>query len=540
MPSNPLPLKNDQSVKLSVTVKDRLDGKYKDRAALKKIEAAVERWRDADSKRGIQTVHVAVDDPADKTMKELRVAPVSGEATPEKIKQVIDQLWTKITPTPDYLVLFGGHDIVPMFEVKNPTDLWKKDDDQNLLTDNPYASSRRFRRSHPKSYLIPDRAIGRIPDMLSDPDPAWFVDYLKTARKWKSRDASIYKRPYVICTAEAKGAGIDCIQQAFAKPTLPLFTCPPTSDISTPARDRLSARLHMIKCHGNVGDPAFWGYRLSNEDKPAITSATLKSRLKPSTLAAAMCCYGAQIFSPSDPKAKSPGEWPMASTYLREGAVGFVGSTMKAWVGLADMSGADWIVADFLRRVLGGASIGRAFLESKQDNPGYHYTRGRVQGIQEEKTVIEYVLLGDPSIHPVSSLPDSANELAVQERRQRRTARALVAAGIHDLLPTRSPATREEQDMATKVFGSDLVTDAIKDLTEFSIEPTATRVQRVYTRFPDSPATATDPSATKTRRSLEYYWRGQRDRRDHTQLCLLKVETDRQARPWRVSVMYTS
>jgi len=48
----------------------------------------------------------------------------------------------------------------------------------------------------------------------------------------------------------------------------------------------------------------------------------------------------------------------------------YVGSTKKAWVGLDDMRGADWIVTDYLGRVLEGASIGRAFLESKQDNPG--------------------------------------------------------------------------------------------------------------------------------------------------------------------------
>jgi hypothetical protein len=532
MPTNPSTLRNDKSVKLSVTVKYRLEGKY-DSAALKKIYAAIERWKNEDSKRGVYTLNIAVDDPED--MKEWGAAPVSGEATPEKIKQAIDDLWKKITPTPDYLVLFGAHDIVPMFEVTNPTNLWKKDDDQTVLTDNPYASTKRFRRSDQKSYLIPNRVIGRIPDMLSDPDPAWFVDYLKTATKWKSRDASTYNRPYAICTAEAKDAGMACIQQAFAKPTLPLFACPPTSDISTPARHRLAKRLHMIKCHGNPGDPAFWGYRTSDQDKPAITSETLKLRLKPATVVATMCCFGAQIFSPKDADT-----WPLASTYLRKGALGFVGSTMKAWVGLADMSGADWIVTDYLRRVLEGASIGRAFLESKQDNPGYYYTRGRVQGIQEEKTLIEYILLGDPSIHPVSSVPDSANLLAVQERRQRRAARVMVATGIRELLPTRSPATPAEEAKATEVFASDLAKDAIKKLKEFSIEPTAARVRRVDSRFPDSRKTRRDPSAIRRRRSLEYYWSGQRYRAGHKQLCLLKVETDRVGRPWRTSVMYTS
>jgi Peptidase family C25 len=154
---------NDQSIKLSVTVKSHLEQKYDD-AALEKIAAAVERWKVEDDKRGIETVHVAVDDPEDPNMKKWGGLPVSGKATPEKIKQTIDDLWKKITPTPQYLVLFGGHDIVPMFVVPNPTNLWKDEDfDKIVPTDNPYASSDAFSEDDQKSYIVPDRVIGRIP-----------------------------------------------------------------------------------------------------------------------------------------------------------------------------------------------------------------------------------------------------------------------------------------------------------------------------------------------------------------------------------------
>lgn len=554
MQTNPPVLRNDQSVKLSVTVKSQLERKYDD-DALKKIKKAVEDWKKADADRGIQTVHVEVDNSEDEIMKEKKVTLVSGELTPGKIKEAIDALWKKVTPTPDYLVLFGGHDIVPMFEVTNPTYLWEdEDNDKTVLTDNPYASSAPFSEDDQKSYEIPDRVVGRIPDMVSAPgdtgrngDPAWFVDYLEATRKWESKPKSFYKERYVICTEEAKEAGIQCIQKAFEPPTLPPLVCPPDSDISVPPQ-RLMAGLHMIKCHGNKKEGKFLGFEEFDEtkDKPyaAISSATLRQlqRLESSTVVAAMCCYGAQIFSPSDPKAKSAGEWPIASAYLRKGAAGFLGSTMKAWVGLDEMSAADWIVTDYLRRVLEGASIGRALLESKQDNPGYKYERGRVLGPEEEKTVIEYILLGDPSIHPVISGPDSANLLAVQERRQRRVARALVGAGMRDLLPTRLPATAEEKGWAQQVYNSELAQAAIKKLKGFKIESKTVRVQRLETQFPDSPATVTDPNAVKRRESLEYYWSGKRDRGESQdkQLCLLKVETDREGKPWRASVIHTS
>src|SRR5215470_1428582 len=92
-----------QAVKLCVTVKSKLESKY-DPAALKRINAAIRRWIGRDKHRGIQTVYVAVDDPADETLKKLSVLPVSGEATAPKIKQAIDELWKKLKP--EYLVLF--------------------------------------------------------------------------------------------------------------------------------------------------------------------------------------------------------------------------------------------------------------------------------------------------------------------------------------------------------------------------------------------------------------------------------------------------
>jgi hypothetical protein len=292
----------------------------------------------------------------------------------------------------------------------------------------------------------------------------------------------------------------------------------------------------MIKCHGNdKKDATFWGYKNADAEnqngtwKPALTSGTLKARLEPSTVVATMCCYGAQIFSPKDTDT-----WPLPSTYLRKGALGFVGSTMKAWVGTDEMSGADVIVTYYLKRVLEGDSIGLAFLKSKQDYHIHDSIPGKVLGPEEDKTLIEYILLGDPSIHPVTSLPDSPNTLAVQERRQRRVARELIAAGVRGLLPTRSqsPATDDEKGMAPQVYASDIAQDAIKNIKEFTIDPADFQVQKVDVRFPKGPI--------RGRQSLEYHWRGQRDRGGDKQLCLLKVETDRAGRPWRASVMYTS
>jgi hypothetical protein len=58
------------SIKLSVTVRGSLEPKY-DAAHVKLVDRAVKDWIEQDRKRGIKTIHVAVDDAA--AMKELGV-----------------------------------------------------------------------------------------------------------------------------------------------------------------------------------------------------------------------------------------------------------------------------------------------------------------------------------------------------------------------------------------------------------------------------------------------------------------------------------
>jgi hypothetical protein len=539
MPTNPSTPRNNQSIKLSVTVKFRLEAKY-NQANLQQINDAVKRWIEADAKRGIRTLHVEVDNSEDETMKKLKVKPVSSKATAMEIKRAIKDLWNKFRPEPDYLVLFGSEDIVPMFQIPNPSIRMRGlDPDAKVPSDNPYATHLPYSFKKPTSYVVPERAIGRIPDMVCDPDPAWLLDYLDTATKWEPRDATVYS-PYTICTAEAEEAANEFMQKAFGKSDPAPIVCPPysDSDVSNPDRKWLSAGLHIVKCHGNKADATFWGFGEFDERKdkpcPAITSATLRALPTSPPLAATMCCYGAQIFSPS--KGSSPGEWPVASTYLRNGALGFIGSTMMAWVGIWDMGPADWIVQSYLKNVFAGHSIGNAFLASKQDYRSFYALEGNTLSDDEEKTLIEYILLGDPSIHPVSSSQSAADLLAVQSRRRRRDARATLAKGIRDCLPTRSPATHAEKGMAKDVFiraKNALTENDRKRLQKFRIEPTDVAVKRV-----DAPL----PNSSETRQSLEFYWTGKLDRGGHKQAYMLKAETDLHGNlvPGRTAMTYTS
>ncbi len=120
-----------------------------------------------------------------------------------------------------------------------------------LPTDNPYATSKPFDPQDIDSYLVPDRVIGRIPDMKGSQtrtDPAWLVDYLKTATCWEPKARDFYKKTYAICTSESTGAGKECMQ-FISKPRLRLahfasdsryFNLRPQPTFGTTAPDQVS------------------------------------------------------------------------------------------------------------------------------------------------------------------------------------------------------------------------------------------------------------------------------------------------------------
>jgi hypothetical protein len=310
----------------------------------------------------------------------------------------------------------------------------------------------------------------------------------------------------------------------------------------------------MIKCHGSQNDPKIYG---EPNGPDAITTQTLKTFLRPATVVGTMCCYGAQIFSPREasdyvskacakalnakpphgvkvfargPRAKpNRGGWPLASTYLRDGALGFVGPTVTAYSGDSEMQWGDWVVAGYLNSVLGGASIGRAFQESKQDYLRWLNQQGQAPGLEEEVTFIEYVLLGDPSITPITYrvnkliTPGPEIRLGAEELQARRVARRRLAYGLRKLLPERKCVTSAKRASAGKLF-TRLLRNATK-FKKFKIKPSSVYVERVYTPLhgPMDPKNA----PIKSRESLQYYWSGERFCTDkQKQICLLKAETD--------------
>jgi hypothetical protein len=92
---------------------------------------------------------------------------------------------------------------------------------------------------------------------------------------------------------------------------------------------------------------------------------------------------------------------PISLSYLGAGGIGFVGSTTIAYGPAKGNGAADLLTQYFLIEILAGASLGRAFLQARQK---FIQTQ-RLADPVNLKTIAQFILLGDPSVHPCPAEP---------------------------------------------------------------------------------------------------------------------------------------
>src|SRR5437879_5578988 len=122
--------------KVIVTNLSALQLKYS--TGLQRIRDAVGRLIAADKKHGLTTLCVAIDSAAD--MRSVRGSPVTTASDQRQVKAAIDAVWTAYTP--DYLLILGAPDVVPLQTLRNPA---RGDGDANVPSDLPYACAAPYR-----------------------------------------------------------------------------------------------------------------------------------------------------------------------------------------------------------------------------------------------------------------------------------------------------------------------------------------------------------------------------------------------------------
>jgi hypothetical protein len=353
-----------------------------------RVRTAIERLITADKKRGLDAKLVALDSEAD-------MSAVKGNAVQDKddqraVKQAVDAIYNAYEP--DYNVILGAQDVVPHQDLENPAYQPGGDNDKVIPSEIPYACEAPYSKN-PADFVGPTRVVGRLPDLVRCSDPAYLVYLLGTAARHKTRPRSEYQKYFSVSAEVWKASTALSLIKIFGT-AASVATSPPKGPRWKNAE--LGRRVHFINCHGSPDDPNFYGQR-GGSYPIAHTAKNLVKKIMSGTVIAVECCYGAQLYDPADADMQ-PG---ICSTYLRDGAYGFFGSSTIAYGPSEGNGQADLICQYFIDEVINGASLGEATLKARH-RFAQAYTHVDPTDL---KTLVQFYLLGDPSIHAVAAVP---------------------------------------------------------------------------------------------------------------------------------------
>jgi hypothetical protein len=366
---------------------DQLTQKYQ-AAGATAIDKAVKKLIRADAARGIVTIFVDLSDAATMTSYSAPVIPAAKAGDPKLNKQAIDKVFMSYDVRPAYLMLLGSTDVIPHVPLVNTM---PDDGDPDVPSDLPYASDKPY-STDVQDFIAPTRAVGRLPNVSADSDPAYLVGLLDTAASYSGRPATDYNS-FLGISAQVWQQSTELSLDAVFGNHTGIKIAPPDGYKWTAAEAKRLA--HFINCHGASADPNFYGQK--GGSYPVAHSASwMASKVVEATVMAAECCYGAELYDPALPSAG--GQIGMCNTYLAGKAYAYLGSTNIAYGPEASNDQADLLCQYFLLDILGGASAGRSCLQARLK---YVNNKGGVLTPTDLKTLAQFNLMADPSLTPV-------------------------------------------------------------------------------------------------------------------------------------------
>ena len=349
-----------------------------------KIENALAKLVAADDNRGIRSKILYLDDK--RSMKQMHARPVMKALDPRQNKQAIDAVFK--FSNPHYLMILGAPDVVPHQDIDNPAYRPDDDSDAQAWGDLPYACEAQYSRD-PSRFVGPTRVVGRLPDLVGAKEPSYLISLLNTAIDYKRLAREDYKGYLGISAEVWQDSTRLSLSNVFGNANKLLLA--PPSGPNYPGGE-LRNRMHFINCHGGTASPEFYGQH-ENSYPVSLTTQSTIGEIAEGTVAAVECCYGAELYDAITLAI----DQPICQSYLQQGGYGYFGSTTIAYGPETGNGAADLICQYFLQNVLDGASLGHAALMARQQFVG----RNAQMDAVDLKTLAQFYLLGDPSIHPL-------------------------------------------------------------------------------------------------------------------------------------------
>lgn len=305
------------------------------------------------------------------------------------------------------LLIVGGSSVIPFHLLPNPVD----DLDAEILSDNPYAT-------RDENYFVPEWPVGRLPGEASTkPDAlvlalnsarnhhtrsrikkSWWQKFIAYLRKWLKSTSHPEANSFGYTAAIWQQASQAVFQAIGTRESL--LVSPPSGSIEYRKNGHASSYAYF-NLHGIQDSPNWFGHNdpTAPENGPDYPVALQPSDIVGSDTGPRVifseACYGAYIHG-----RKTQETIPLK--FLASGTETFIGSTATAYGSVttpliaADLLGESFW--KFVRKSLPvGEALRRAKLELIQE---MDRRQGYLDG-EDQKTIIAFVLYGDPLFNPI-------------------------------------------------------------------------------------------------------------------------------------------
>ncbi len=296
------------------------------------------------------------------------------------------------------LLIVGGPAIFPFHLLPNPTD----DDDDTVPSDNPYSTT-------DDNYFAPEWPVGRLP---SDDDPDLLASLLRRAaedhRAALRPDGLIRRlRLWLAGLIGRTSASLGYSASIWRKASMAVYrvigdpgsmlTSPPVEAEELPPQAVRPVRLSYFNLHGTEDGAEWYGQRDPLEDQDSAIEYPVA--LRPQDVVNSgnaprvvytEACYGASVAGKSI-------ETALCLKFLASGSRAVVGSTKISYGSVTPpLIAADLLGRSFWDHLNRPVPVGEALLRGKlQMAAEMHRRQGYLDG-EDQKTLISFVLYGDP------------------------------------------------------------------------------------------------------------------------------------------------
>jgi hypothetical protein len=306
------------------------------------------------------------------------------------------------------VLIVGGHDVIPFHNLPNPTD----DSDSSVFSDNPYSTVS-------GNYLISEWPVGRLPGEKGT-DPGLILDQIRQIvefHKSQVSNASIWNQLFsgywrkidfrrILRDLFNAPKDFGYTTAVWRRSSLAAFrplgkgselrVTPPFDSETIDIDNLMRSKCAYFNLHGLADTPDWYGQRDFSElptgpDFPvAITANQIQKIRNNVDLVFSEACYGGNIINKSVDNS-------LALKLISVNCQGLVVSTCIAYGSVfTPLIGADLLAFIFWKYIKDGFSFGESLLQAKIGLTKVMTQRQGYLDGEDQKTLISFVLYGDP------------------------------------------------------------------------------------------------------------------------------------------------